>query len=149
MILTADKGVAMVVMNKDDYIKKAKELLDDTNTYKPITTDPTTKLKNRLINILKLMKGEGKIDENTYRKIYPTGASAPKFYGLPKIHKEDVPLRPIVSSIGSVTYEVAIELSRILKPLVGNSIHHVNNSQEFAEEIRKHQARKRGMFNII
>ena len=44
-----------------------------------------------------MMKGEGKLDENTYRKIYPTGASAPKFYGLPKIHKENVPLRPIVS----------------------------------------------------
>ena len=99
MILTADKGVAMVVMNKDDYIKKAKALLDDTNTYKPITTGPTTKLKNRLINILKMMKGEGKIDENTYRKIYPTGASAPKFYGLPKIHKENDPLSLIVSRL--------------------------------------------------
>ena len=31
---------------------------------------------------------------------------------------------------------MAKELSRILKPLVGNSIHHVNNSKEFAEEIR-------------
>ena len=37
-----------------------------------------------------MMKGEGNIDENTYRKVYPTGASAPKFYGLPKFHKEDV-----------------------------------------------------------
>ena len=41
-----------------------------------------------------------------------------------------------MSSIGSVTYGVAKELSSILKPLVGNSIHHVNNSKEFAEEIR-------------
>ena len=53
------------------------------------------------------MKGERNIDKNTYNKVYPTRASAPKFYGLPKIHKEDVPLRPIVSSIGSVTYGVA------------------------------------------
>ena len=83
-----------------------------------------------------MIKGEGNIDENTYKKVYHTGASAPKFYGLPKIPKEDVPLRPIVSSIGSVTYGVAKELLRILKPLVGNSIHHVNNSKEFAEEIR-------------
>ena len=113
MVLTADKGVAMVVLNRHDYIKKAMTLLDDTNTYKPITSDPTTKLKNRFINILKMMKGEGNIDENTYRKVYPTGASAPNIYGLPKIHK-DVPLRPIVSSIGSVTYGVAKELSRIL-----------------------------------
>ena len=40
------------------------------------------------------------------------------------------------SSIGSVTYEVAKELSKILKPLVSNSIHHVNNSQVFAEVVR-------------
>ena len=135
MVLTADKGVAIVVMNRHDYIKKARVLLDDTNTYKPITSDPTNKLKNKLINILKMIKGEGNIDENTYKRVYPTGASAPKFYGLPKIHK-DVPLRPIVSSIAYVTYGVAKELSRILKSLVGNSIHHVNNSKEFAEEIR-------------
>ena len=135
MVLTAEKGVAMVVMNRHDYIKKARALLDDTYTYKAITSDPTTKLKNRLINMLKMMKGEGNIDENTYKKVYPTGASAPKFYRLPKIHKEDVPLRPIVSSIGSVTYGVAKELSRILTTLVGNSSHHVNNSL-FAEEIR-------------
>ena len=136
MVLTADKGVALVVMNRHDHIKKARALLDDTNTYKPIKSDPTTKLKNKLINILKMMKEERSIDDNTYKEVYPTGASAPKFYGLPKIHKEDVPLRPIVSSIGSVTYGVAKELSTIWKPLVGNSSYHVNNSREFAEEIR-------------
>ena len=97
--LTTDKGVAMVMMNMHDYNKKARALLDDTNNYKPITSDPTTKLKNKLANILNMIKGEGNIDENTYKRVYPTGASAPKFYGLPKIHKEDVPLRPIVSSI--------------------------------------------------
>ena len=75
------------------------------------------------------MKGKGNIDENTYRKVYPTGASAPTFYGLPKIHKEDVPLKPIVSSIGSVNYGVTKELSQILKPLVGSSSHHVNNNR--------------------
>ena len=91
MILTADKGVAMFVMNKDDYIKKAKALLDDTNTYKPITTDPTTKLKNGLINILKMMKREGKIDENTYRKIYPTGPVHPNSMGYQKFTKKMSP----------------------------------------------------------
>ena len=41
-----------------------------------------------------------------------------------------------MSSIGSVTYGVAKDLSRILKLLVGKSIYHVNNSKELAEEIR-------------
>ena len=53
--------------------------------------------------------------------MYPTGCVPPQFYGLPKIHKPDTPLRPIVSSCGSVTYGVAKELAKILKPLVGKS----------------------------
>ena len=69
--------------------------------------------------------------------MYPTGASSPKLYGLPKIHKKNIPMRPIVSSQGSVTYGVAKELARILKPLTGNTIHRVNNSKEFAEDIQK------------
>ena len=32
----ADKGVALVVMDRGDYIKKLKELLEDTNIYRPI-----------------------------------------------------------------------------------------------------------------
>ena len=55
------------------------------------------------------------------KKMYSTGAVAPKFYGLPKIHKRDILLRPIVSSRCSINYEVAKELSRILRPLVGSS----------------------------
>ena len=60
----------------------------------------------------------------------------PKFYGLPKIHKPDIPLRPIVSSCGSVTYGVARELGKILKPLVGKSPHHINSTQDFVEQVK-------------
>ena len=49
--------------------------------------------------------------------MYPMGCGTPKFYGLPKIHKQDTPLRPIVSSCVSVIYGVAMELSKILKTL--------------------------------
>ena len=52
------------------------------------------------------------------------------------IHKPDTPLRPIVSSCGSVTYAVAKELAKILKLLVGKSPHHVNNTQDFVEEVK-------------
>ena len=49
----------------------------------------------------------------------PPGAVSSKFYGLPKVHKAGNPLRPIVSSTGTATYQSAKELARILKPLVG------------------------------
>ena len=32
MVLTADKGVALVVMDRKEYIRKARDLLNDTNT---------------------------------------------------------------------------------------------------------------------
>ena len=58
------------------------------------------------------------------------------FYGLLNIHKPDTPLRPIVSSCGSVTYGVAKELAKILKPLVGKSPHHTNSSQDFVGQVK-------------
>ena len=68
--------------------------------------------------------------------MYPTGAGVPKFYGLPKIHKQDTPLRPIVSSTGTVTYYTSKELARILKPLVGKSQHHLQNTKDFIQQIK-------------
>ena len=91
MVLTADKGLAMVVMDRQQYIQKARALLEDNNTYRSIPSDPTHKLRNKLINILKKIKTEGNMDENTYRRVYPTRTSEPKFYGLPKIHKKMSP----------------------------------------------------------
>ena len=48
IILTADKGVALVIIEKKDYIEKAKQLLQDTNTYKTIQADPTLKIKEQI-----------------------------------------------------------------------------------------------------
>ena len=135
MVLTADKGVALVVIDTADYKKKAEELLQQP-TYQLIPTDPTSKYKNKLINMLKSIKAEGCFNEAVYKKLYLTGAGSPKFYGLPKIHKEGVPLRPIVSSIGAVTYYTSKELSRILKPLVGRSPYHIQNNQDFIQQIQ-------------
>ena len=97
IILTADKGVAMVIMDRQDYINKANHLLNQS-TYRSIAKDPTNSIKNKLINILKRVKNQTGLDGNTYKSLYPTGCvQDPK---IPKIHKPDTPLRPIVSSLG-------------------------------------------------
>ena len=135
IILTADKGVALVVLNKEDYIRKAEHLLNQ-QTYRQIPEDPTSKQKTRLIKLLKNIKVEGGINEETYTRMYPTGAGSPKFYGLPKIHKPDTPLRPIVSSTGTVSYKTAKELAKILKPLVGMSTYHLQNTKDFIQQLK-------------
>ena len=52
LILTANKGVALVVIDKQEYIKKAEDLLQESS-YKKIADDPTAKQKNKLISILR------------------------------------------------------------------------------------------------
>ena len=126
----------MVIMDRQDYINKANHLLNQ-NTYRSIAKDCTNSIKNKLINILKRVKSQTGLDSNTYKSMYLTGCIPPKFYGLPKIHKPDTPLRPIVSSCGSVTYVVAKELAKILKPLVGKSPHHITSTQDFVEQAKQ------------
>ena len=57
-------------------------------------------------------------------------------YGLPKIHKEGIPLRPTVSNIGAPTYQLSKHLSGLLSQLTGKSAHHVKNSFHFIEILK-------------
>ena len=49
----------MVVMDREDTTNKADQLLSDTNTYKPIPKDPTSKLKNKMTEALMDTKAQG------------------------------------------------------------------------------------------
>ena len=75
------------------------------------------------------------MEETTYKILSYKGKFTKVLLAI-EIHKKDTSLRPIVSSRGSVTYGVAKELVRILKPLVGRTIHCVNNTKEFADKIK-------------
>ena len=136
IILTADKGVALVVMDRQDYINKSNNLVAQP-AYRPIPRDPTIKIKAKLITILRNVQNQTGLDNSTYKYMYTMGCSALKFYGLPKIHKPDTPLRPIVSSRGLVTYGVAKVLTKILKSIVGRSPHHIHSSQDFVKQASK------------
>ena len=47
----------MVIMDRQDYISKANNLLSQ-NTYKSMQWDPTNTIKNKLITILKRSKAK-------------------------------------------------------------------------------------------
>ena len=86
---------------------------------------------------LKRVHTQTGLDSITYISMYPTGCVPPRFYGHPKNHKPDTPLRPIVSSCGSVTCCVAKELTKILKPLVGKSPHLINSTHDCVEQVKQ------------
>ena len=67
--------------------------------------------------------------------IWCSEALSPRLCRLPKIHKLDVPLRPIVSAIGSPTYNLAKHLTELLWPYIGQMETYVWDSSNFLEEI--------------
>ena len=89
-VLTVNKGLAMVVIDKEDYIQKAGTLLEQS-AYKTIDKDPTNSSKAKLIQILRRLQRETGMDEGTYKTMYPTSHTPPKFYRLSKIHKMGTP----------------------------------------------------------
>ena len=58
------------------------------------------------------------LSRDIYDRIRPTGSQRPHMYGLPKTHKENIPLRPILSMISSSQHELAKWLSKILAPVL-------------------------------
>ena len=91
VILTADKGVAMVVMGREDYVNKVQKLLVRL-AYRSIPRDPTSKIKLQLITKLRRVKKDTNMDEGMYKVMYPTGCVPPSFMGYLKSIKQATPL---------------------------------------------------------
>lgn len=62
---------------------------------------------------------------------------SPHHFGLPKKHKPDRPLRPIMSAIDSPTYRLAKHPTTLLKLHVGNTKHQIQNSKYFSDILKK------------
>lgn len=124
-------------MYKDDYINKALVLLNDQSTYRLID-----KNKNILSNLQKsssilLKKWRNKKYFSDFDvNLTQTDTVLPKFYGLPKTHKLNHPLRPIVSLIGSPTYRIAKILSNVLTKCLPLPKSNVKNSFEMKYHLR-------------
>ena len=78
IVLTADKGVALVVLDRKEYIEKATNLLSQS-TYRIIAKDLTNRLKAKLITLLRQFKRDTGLEEHIYKYMYLTGCSSPKF----------------------------------------------------------------------
>ena len=135
-ILPADKGKITVVLDSNTYKEKVNALLSDTKTYSKLNKDPTTTYKNRLLKLLKELKEKGSNDQTLYEKLRPRACVVPCIYGLPKVHKNNIPVRPIVSSIGLVCYNLARFVPDLLSPLIGKSSHYIQNSQDFVAKVK-------------
>jgi len=139
IITKADKGNAVVIQEKSDYIAKIQQLLLADGKFAQMKEDETIKRELSLQNYLRSLKKEQAIPEEVYKDIYPYGSRAGILYGLPKIHKNGAPIRPIISAIGTYNYKLAKYLDKILKPLVSESNIIIKDTFDFVNRVSQIQ----------
>ena len=80
-------------------------------------------------------KQSGELPSDLYYHLYSSTHSTPLFYGTIKTHKENLPIRPIVSFIDSPTYQTAKLLSKILTPISDRAPQKLKNSYKAKEQL--------------
>ena len=108
LILKQDKGRGVVLPDKTRYGEKCFSIIS-TNKFKKLDKNPTVSYEPKIQRTLRKMKSRFTLQE--YNKVYPTGSKAGKLYGTAKIHKlpesgtvDQLPLRPIISNVGTASY---------------------------------------------
>ena len=74
------------------------DILSDSTKFQSCKLYNNISYLAKLQRFLRSLKADGILDN-------PTSTSTPAMYGLPKVHKPAVPLRPILSAIGSFNHE--------------------------------------------
>ena len=106
IIKKADKGGGIAVMDKKQYIDKIYAMLEDPLVYTKIDRDDTKDIKCRADEIVYGLHSEGLLNKKQKTYLVDFDPKCPVFYGIPKIHKKNWPLRPIVSQINGPTYKI-------------------------------------------
>jgi len=123
IVTRPDKGRGVVILDKNEYIEKMESILRDKTKFFQIEDDCTSliiKREDQLNNMLRKLKDSHSIDKDTYSHLFTSGSKPGVLYGLPKVHKTGCPLRPILSAIGTLNYNISKYFVPILKTLTIN-----------------------------
>nr|VZI38289.1 unnamed protein product [Spirometra erinaceieuropaei] len=123
-------------MNRVDYNEKAQVLLDDQQSYRSAPASQAKSMISQLTGLLGGLRRNNVISLDEWGQTKPTDTALARFYGLPKIHKPNIPLRPIVALKGSPTYNLTKWMSRKLNFPQEGSVTSVNSASQFLADIR-------------
>ena len=135
VIKPADKGGSIVIMNKSDYIDKVRYQLNDTNYYLPLAINPTKNIGSEISGYIDHLQFRGYITQKTADFLQPPKQPrTPIFYGLPKIHKDNIPLRPIVSANEAPTENISAYIDYICQPLMKALPSYIRDTKDFLQK---------------
>ncbi|CAJ0918791.1 unnamed protein product, partial [Ranitomeya imitator] len=138
IIKPADKGGSIVVLARDYYMNEIKTQLSDSDTYEPISHNPTFEIGKEIKDLVTYYTTMGTIDTKLGEFLIKQHPVTPVFYTLPKIHKHPSkpPGRPIVASTESLLSLLAITLDKILSPLVPKIKSYLRDTTDFLASLK-------------
>ncbi|CAF4118090.1 unnamed protein product, partial [Rotaria sordida] len=116
----SDKSKVFHLGKVEDYRKKSKEYMEQTQAYKCVDKeDPLPELIQRTNKYLLDLRLAKWITQKQYEllSIKPNEVELAHLYYLPKAHKPGTPLRPIISGLKHPTIKISKFLDDLLRPL--------------------------------
>ena len=125
-------------MDKTEYITNCEALLQDNSVYQHLSKDTSPTIHKELIKILQDYKNNNFTSETEYTQLRLHGSNSPaaRFYGLPKMHKNNMPMHPIVSACCTATYNTAKVITKILQNYCGKTSSFPKDSTDFIQKIK-------------
>ena len=112
------------------------ELLNDISTYGKKVDNPENMLKKNTFKIMNFWRTKGYLGDNLKRKdILCENTNLRRIYGLPKIHKQNCPLSPVVSLINLPTFNMAKLFNDFFKKSLKTPLTQIKNSYIFRDII--------------
>ena len=143
VIKKADKGSAVVVWERNDYIKEAERQLGDRSMYQKVNFKEKflCELVDKSNSSFKELKRMMCISDKTLKYFtceFKKATNLGKFYLLPKLHKrlENIPGKPIISNCGAPTEKVSEFLDFHLKSIMQNGGSYIKDSKDFKRKIK-------------
>ena len=116
IIRIADKGAAVVLLNRSDYLSECYRQLTDTKYYSKLDHNPTDLYRLDVLNQVEDMYQNGEIDITVKEYLQDCKCRTPEFYTIPKIHKIPLKGRPIVSGNEGPTEKISQFVDHFLNP---------------------------------
>ena len=138
-VMKPDKGTGIVVIDTAEYLAKMEEIISDTSKFELHSNQDVYQvcryIERKVRNYLRdHVKKPGHITQEEYSKLYPNGATISVLYGLPKVHKQGTPTRPICSAVGSATYDISKYVAGIIRPAASSSTD-IKDTFQFVEQV--------------
>ncbi len=132
-IKSADKGGAIVVMNRSDYKQECLRQLRNKDHYARTGTDQTEEVARQVTAYLRNCKKQKTIPDKVVDYLIPKDPRTAVFYTLPKIHKANNPGRPIISANECPTEKISQFVDFYLSPLAQKVPSYIKDTNHFLE----------------